>query len=419
MAESRVITKELLGLEDILTGVGTVSQVRGGTSLPITKLNASNINYDATETIKDVLGKKATVLANVVAMQALVTVNGQTEYVLLRGYDVSGDSGGGLFWLDTSDTSSSEDLISIFEPDVAANGRWKRLDLSRSMSADNGDANLTLVAGDECIQLFDTVLTVNRTVTLPTVNLFKGMRFNLIYTTASAFTLAIDSVYTFGVGDSGTIDIQYDGTDWEVLSLHTDKSAPYAGDAGGTVDAITVSVGMKAYDDNDIIFLRSLGSNTVTAPTINVDSLGAKTIVTNGNTALAVDDLGPAGRELILKFNNANDNMELLNPAQYTGGTIIKAWGILTTNTAIDMSLGDLHIIEAGANITLTFSSSNVNDRATIAIQNGGGWTITVAGVDNNTPTLTIGTNVQDILGLIKSHGKITTVGLMDNVSAV
>jgi len=111
--------------------------------------------------------------------------------------------------------------------------------------------------------------------------------------------------------------------------------------------------------------------------------------------------------------------MELLNPAQYTGGTIIKAWGILTTNTAIDMSLGDLHIIEAGANITLTFSSSNVNDRATIAIQNGGGWTITVAGVDNNTPTLTIGTNVQDILGLIKSHGKITTVGLMDNVSAV
>ena len=48
-----------------------------------------------------------------------------------------------------------------------------------------------------------------------------------------------------------------------------------------------------------------------------------------------------------------------------------------------------------------------------------GSFTITVAGIDNNSPTLTVGTNVQDIIGLIKSHGKITLVGFMDNQTAV
>jgi len=419
MAESRVITKELLGLEDILTGVGTVNQTRNSVSLPITKLNASNLSYDASQSIKDVLGKKATVLANIAAMQALVTVNGQTEYVLLRGYDVSGDSGGGFLWLDITDTTSTEDLISIFNPDVLANGRWKRVDLNDSISADNGDANITLLAGAEVIQLFDTALTVNRTVTLPTANLFKGMRFKIVYTTASAFTLTIGSLYTFGIGDAGFIEIQYNGTDWKIITVQISKPVQYAGIAGGTVNALTVSVGIVAYDNDDVIFLRSLGINTITAPTINTDGLGIRTVVKNGNAALAIGDLGPAGRELVLKYNSTNSNWELLNPVPFAGGVVTKDWGILTTNTIIDLSLADLHQLEAGASITLTFVSFSTIDRATIAIQNGGGYTITAAGIDNNSPTLTIGTNVQDIIGLVKSHGKLTLVGLMDNQSSV
>jgi len=96
-----------------------------------------------------------------------------------------------------------------------------------------------------------------------------------------------------------------------------------------------------------------------------------------------------------------------------------KDWGTVTSSTQIDLDDADFHTIEVGASITLTFASANTNERATVAIHNNGGYTITPAGIDNNSPTLTVGTNIQDILGLVKSHGKITAVGLMDNVSAV
>ena len=102
-----------------------------------------------------------------------------------------------------------------------------------------------------------------------------------------------------------------------------------------------------------------------------------------------------------------------------TGKPLSKDWGVVTSNTQIDLDDADFHQVECGANLTLTFASANTLDRATVAIHNNGSYTIGTAGIDNNDPTLTVGTNVQDIIGLVKSHGKITTVGLMDNVSAV
>lgn len=93
--------------------------------------------------------------------------------------------------------------------------------------------------------------------------------------------------------------------------------------------------------------------------------------------------------------------------------------GSVGVDTAIDISKADLIVIDITAAITLTFSSSLATDRATVAIKNSGSYAITIAGIDNNVPSLTAGTNVQDILGLVKSFGKITTVGLMDNMSAV
>jgi hypothetical protein len=44
----RVVTKQLAGLEDIVTGEGTVSQTRDGVSYNITKIGASVIPYDNT-----------------------------------------------------------------------------------------------------------------------------------------------------------------------------------------------------------------------------------------------------------------------------------------------------------------------------------------------------------------------------------
>lgn len=104
---------------------------------------------------------------------------------------------------------------------------------------------------------------------------------------------------------------------------------------------------------------------------------------------------------------------------QYWGGKeISKDWGTVTVNTEIQLADADLHIIEVSASITLTFGSSNTNDKASIAIHNTGSYTITPSGIDNNSPTFTVGTNVQDFLGLIKSHGKITAVAFVDNETA-
>jgi len=41
MAELRKVTKQLIGAEDIVDGIGKVTQSRGGNDLPITKLNVS------------------------------------------------------------------------------------------------------------------------------------------------------------------------------------------------------------------------------------------------------------------------------------------------------------------------------------------------------------------------------------------
>jgi len=97
----------------------------------------------------------------------------------------------------------------------------------------------------------------------------------------------------------------------------------------------------------------------------------------------------------------------------------VKDWGTLSVSTQIDLEDAELHIIEVSSNITLTIASANTNDKATLAIHNTGGYTITLSGIDNDSPTLTVDTNVQDFLGIIKSHGKISCVATNLNHSAV
>lgn len=192
------------------------------------------------------------------------------------------------------------------------------------------------------------------------------------------------------------------------------------GHAGGTADAITCLMvpALTSYHDGFVVFLRSAHAPTIINPTLNINSLGAKSIVKAGNQPLLVGDIPRADYECILRYNSVNDNFELLNPAiQVKVG--VKDWGAVTTGTQIDLEDADFHVVTCSASITLTFASANTNDRASIAIKNTGGYTITVAGIDNNSPTLTVGTNIQDIIGLVKSHGKITLVGFMDNQSAV
>ena len=45
------LNRQLLGLEDILFGTGTVEQTRGGQLVTVTKVNAGNLPFDETRTL--------------------------------------------------------------------------------------------------------------------------------------------------------------------------------------------------------------------------------------------------------------------------------------------------------------------------------------------------------------------------------
>ncbi len=47
------VTRNLIGLEDLLTGVGTVTQMRGGSPVSITKINAQNLPFDEAATLAE------------------------------------------------------------------------------------------------------------------------------------------------------------------------------------------------------------------------------------------------------------------------------------------------------------------------------------------------------------------------------
>lgn len=82
----------------------------------------------------------------------------------------------------------------------------------------------------------------------------------------------------------------------------------------GTADAITATFSppFTAYTANMKIRWTSGGANTVTAPTINVDGLGAKTIKQGAGAALAAGNLGASGAIHEAIYNGTD--FILLNP---------------------------------------------------------------------------------------------------------
>jgi len=85
---------------------------------------------------------------------------------------------------------------------------------------------------------------------------------------------------------------------------------------GGTVDAITLAFtpAITAYTTGMMIRWVSGGANTITAPTVNVDTIGVKTLKKNpASAALAIGDLGPSGTIIMAEYNGTD--FIVLNPA--------------------------------------------------------------------------------------------------------
>lgn len=91
--------------------------------------------------------------------------------------------------------------------------------------------------------------------------------------------------------------------------------------AGGTADAMTAALTpAPTLADGMQIHLRAVGANTVTAPTLNLNGLGALTIFKFGGAALAADDINGAGHEVIVRYVAAGPHWELVTPAASGGG---------------------------------------------------------------------------------------------------
>lgn len=85
--------------------------------------------------------------------------------------------------------------------------------------------------------------------------------------------------------------------------------------AGGTANAMTLTLDPAPYTlvDGMEVEARPVGTNTVTGPTLNVNSLGAKTIVRDGNRALELGDYD-GNYAATFRYRLSTDRFELLNP---------------------------------------------------------------------------------------------------------
>ena len=89
-----------------------------------------------------------------------------------------------------------------------------------------------------------------------------------------------------------------------------------SGTVGGTADATTLTLtpAILAYATNQKFLIKALGANTITAPTINVSGLGAKTLVGSGAAALSVPSWA-AGDMLLLTYNGTSFQVQGLPTA--------------------------------------------------------------------------------------------------------
>lgn len=85
----------------------------------------------------------------------------------------------------------------------------------RGLSADRGDADVTLVPGTDFEeQRFATTLTADRTVTLN--GGAAGDRFRVVRTGLGAFTLDVGGLKTIPSATAAFVDVTHDGTAWRL-----------------------------------------------------------------------------------------------------------------------------------------------------------------------------------------------------------
>lgn len=133
--------------------------------------------------------------------------------------------------------------------------------------------------------------------------------------------------------------------------------------AGGTANALTASFtpSLSALVNGQPLFVRIAAANTSTTPTLNVDGLGAKTIVKGANFALQAGDLAGSGQWAIFQYDATLDKIVLANPALgvYALG-VGQTWQDVTGSRALNTDYTNVTGRPIQVNVVLyTINSAN------------------------------------------------------------
>lgn len=138
-------------------------------------------------------------------------------------------------------------------------------------------------------------------------------------------------------GLSGTYSLR---TNAASIGAWQDGSAVYLGTAGGTADALTFSLApaITAYVTGQRLIGRAASANATTTPTVDVNTVGALTVLKSGPSSTVALDVGDirAGAALdFLKLSTAH--LLLLNPASGSGAGNNGAWTDIASASTTDI----------------------------------------------------------------------------------
>lgn len=128
---------------------------------------------------------------------------------------------------------------------------------------------------------------------LGSINIFKNVNVNLVAGDIPA---------------NGLVALAYDGTNFQLLSSYTSASSGYYAVTVGT-DTYTATLGLISYVTGTEYKLDFGNANTITNPTLNIDSLGVKNILRFDGSSLLISDL--QGQQTIIYDGT---NMLVKNP---------------------------------------------------------------------------------------------------------
>lgn len=177
---------------------------------------------------------------------------------------------------------------------------------------------------------------------VPNTTVFKNTYQNSTQTILNTNPVILDAAgraVIYGTGIYRQILADANGVQiWDQLT-GSETETLYAGEATGSADVIvlTLSPPLTAYIDGDIIEWKAIAENTTTTPTINVNTLGAKTVVFPDNSALYAGAIQPGGIYQVA-YTATTDRFQLLGVQAAESGTNLNLSGNLSVGGTVTLS---------------------------------------------------------------------------------